>query len=140
MLDYKEVDRDVFFKDASSITYRDDDIKEAKEFGCSSIIACFNRALAPFSRFFIVYEDEVAVCAIMLRRDGNIVFFISNTIKSNIGLIKKLRELAHLVVGCCGTIITKTALWYDEAQRLNNIIGFKPYKLNDKFGLYILER
>jgi hypothetical protein len=38
-----------------------------------------------------------------------------------------------------GAIITKTALWYEEAQRLNRIIGFVDYQIYDYFGYYVKE-
>ena len=140
MLEYEEVSYDTFFSAVKSIEYREDDIKEAKEFGCIDILNCYRKALKPFSRFFVVYEDDIPVCTILLRRDGNIVFFISKDIKYKIGLIRILRKLSKKVVRCCGSIITKTASWYDEALRMNKLIGFKPYKLYNKYGLYVLEK
>jgi hypothetical protein len=137
-VEYKEVDKDIFFAAASTISYREDDIKEAKEFGCEDVISCFKKALSPFVRYFIVYEDSRPICAVILRRDGNIVFFISKNVNRKIKLIKVLRRLARKVVRRCGPIITKTASWYTEALRLNKLIGFEPYKLFNGFGLYVL--
>ena len=140
MIEYKIVDRDTFLNEVSNIEYREDDIREANEFGCLDIHNCYMKAQKHFSRYFIVYEDMRPICSIMLQRDGNIIFFISKNVKHKIKLIKVLRKLANKIVNCCGPIITKTASWYDEALRLNKIIGFMPYKLFNEFGLYVLEK
>ena len=139
LTEYKEVDKEVFFAAASNITYRDDDIREAQEFGCEDVINCFKKALSPFARYFIVYEDSRPICAVILRRDGNIVFFIDKVVNHKVKLIRVLKKLARRVVRKCGPIITKTASWYNEALRLNRLIGFVPYKLFNGFGLYVLK-
>jgi hypothetical protein len=138
LIESNEVSREKFFNEASSIEYRDDDIREANEFGCKDIITCFKKAISPFARYFIVYEDSKPICAVILRRDGNIVFFTSKNITNHLGLIKALRKLALSIVHCCGSIITKTASWYSQAIRLNRLVGFKPYKIYNKFTLYVM--
>jgi hypothetical protein len=138
MFSYITVSKDEFFDIVRSIEYRDDDIKEALEFGCSSIENCYRKALHAFNKYYIVYEGNNPVCTIQLARNGNITFFIAKNIKSPIHLVRKLRELATNVVYHCGPIVTKTASWYNEALRLNKLVGFKTLKLYNGYGLYVL--
>jgi hypothetical protein len=139
MTEYVQVDRENFLSVVDSMTYRNQDIREAQQFGCSSVPACYKRIKDRFARYYIVYEDTKPIVTVMLKRDGNIVFFIASEVKHHIGLIKCLKELATLTVKNAGAIMTKTAYWYEEAQRMNKLIGFKPYQKYDYYGLYVLE-
>jgi len=139
MTEYKEVDRVEFYSAINSITYRNQDIAEAIEFGCDNIVDCYNKAKHRFAKYYVVYEDGIAIATVMLQRDGYIIFFISNNVQNNVSLIRTLKKLANRTVRRAGAIITKTALWYEEAQRLNRIIGFVDYQIYDYFGYYVKE-
>ena len=139
MITKQRLTKEDFFNIIDSIEYREQDITEAKDFGCSSIRDVYLAAMHKFARYFVVYEDDIPVVTVMLQRDGHIVFFISKYVKHHIAIIRFLRSFAMEVVECCGPIITKTANWYTEARRLNDLIGFKLYYLKDKFGIYVLE-
>ena len=136
---WERVSKDTFFDAVSAIKYRADDIKEAYQFGCDEISHCYTKADQQFARYFIVYESERPIATVMLERKGNIVFFISEEIKSHIGLIRALKELSRKTVRNAGPIFTKTAYWYKEAQKMNKVIGFKPIILKDDYGIYILD-
>ncbi len=137
MTEYIEVSREEFFTAVNSITYRNQDIIEAIEFGCTDILDCYMRAKHRFAKYFIVEEDGTPIVTVMLQRDGHIIFFISNNVQNNITLIRVLKRLANRTVRRAGAIITKTALWYEEAQRLNRLIGFRDYQIYDYFGYYV---
>ena len=132
-------DRDTFLDTVRSITYRNQDIREALEYNCESILDCYLKAKHRFAKYFIVKEDDRPIVTVMLQRDGHIIFFISDTVNNNISLIRELKTLANTTVNNAGAIITKTALWYEEAQRLNRLIGFRDYQIYDYFGYYVKE-
>ena len=137
---YLKVDRETFYRAVDQIPYRAQDIQEANEFGCTDIKACYDKSVHKFGKYFLVYDDlNVPIVTVMLQRDGHIIFFISNNVTNNLGLIRVLKALSNSVTSTCGAIITKTAYWYTEAQRLNRIIGFKDYILYDYHGLYVKE-
>ncbi len=136
---YNELSREPFIDIVSWMDYRDDDIKEAIEFGCTGVPGCYNRADHLFAKYFVVYDDnDQPVATVQLQRNGNIIFFIRKNVTNHIGLIRCLKELATSTVECCGAKTTKTAYWYDEAQRINKIIGFKALTLHNYFGIYYL--
>ena len=134
---YVEVGRKTFFSTIALIKYRENDIAEAEDFGCINIRNCYEKANRDFARYFVVYEGNDPIVTVMLQRDGHIIFFISKDVKHPIRLVRVLKRMAKKYSDCAGPIITKTAYWYKEAQRLNELIGFKPYKLYNKFGLYV---
>jgi len=136
---YDRVDKDTFYNAVRSIEYREDDIKEAKQFGCPELIHCYDKAFHVHARYFIVYENLRPVVTVMLARNGDIVFFISKDINNKIGLIKTLRKFSKETVKAAGPIYTKTAYWYEEAMRMNKLIGFVPFVLSDDYGIYSLE-
>jgi hypothetical protein len=137
---WAEVDREEFYTTIRSISYRADDIREADQFGANSIEICYNKAKHRFAKYFVVYEDDgTPRCTVMLERCGGIVFFISDTINNNIALIRTLRDLADTKVSEAGPIVTRTASWYTEAIRINRLIGFKVFKLEDYSAYYVKE-
>ncbi len=136
---YELVDKVTFYQTVAAITYRPDDIREAIEFGCTDIKDCYDKAVHKFAKYFVVYDDlNVPIVTVMLQRDGHILFFISNNVSNPRALIRTLKRLAKKVTTSCGAIITKTAYWYTEAQRLNRIMGFRDMTLYDYYGLYVL--
>jgi len=136
---YSRVDKDTFYDAIRSIEYREDDIKEARLFGCPELIHCYDKAFHHHARYFIVYEDLRPVVTVMLARNGDIVFFISKDVNNKIGLIKTLKKFSKETVKAAGPIYTKTAYWYKEAQKMNKVIGFIPLRLTDDYGIYVLE-
>jgi hypothetical protein len=134
----KEVDKDTFFATIPKIEYREDDEKEAVEYGTKGVVDCYYKSVHEFNKYFIAYEDNKPICPILLGRNGYITFFISKDVNKPLPLIKELKDLARKTVDCCGPIVTKTASWYKEALRLNKLIGFKKYKLYNQYGFYIL--
>lgn len=134
------VDRDRFFKKAKEIQYRNQDIREAFMLGCpKGVVQCFENANHHAAKYFIGYEDRKPKLAIILQRDGYLVFFISKNIKRKIALIKALKKIANRITKRCGAIYTRTANWYKEANRLNELIGFKKHILEDDFTVWTLE-
>jgi len=137
---YKMVDKDKFYSTVNTIKYRTNDIREAYEFGASSIKVCYDKAKHKFARYCIVYEDDNRpIVTIMLQRDGNMVFFISKDVSSPIALIRLLNNLASDTAKNSGAIFTRTANWYKEALRLNKLTGFKLYQKYDGYNLYVRE-
>ena len=137
MYKYEEVDKATFFSEVLRINYRADDVKEAKEFGCQNIEICYKKTDKRLAKYFVIYYDTEPICTVLLQRNGHIIFFIAENAPNPVALIKCLKELADKVVSSCGGIITKTALWYAEAQRLNKIIGFEEYEIYDYYGFYV---
>ena len=133
------VSREEFFSAINTIEYRSQDLKEAIDFGCESILDCYMKAKHRFAKYYLVEENGIPIVTVMLQRDGYIIFFISKNVNSPVKLIKVLKRLANNVTKNVGAIITKTAKWYIEAQRLNRIIGFKDYQIYDYFGYYVKE-
>ena len=132
-----EVNKKDFFDAVNSIHYRNQDIREAQQFGCKNVPDCYHKANKAFARYFLVLDDGTPVVTVMLQRDGHIVFFISKDISSPIKLIRTLRRLARKQTSCVYPIITRTANWYDEAVRINKLIGFSLWKESEKSSLWI---
>ena len=136
---YELVKLEQFYEAVQQITYREDDIKEAKEFGCKSILICYKRMDHLFAKYFVVYDStDRPIVTVALQRNGQIIFFIDEVVDNHIELVRLLKTLAKTVTDCCGPIMTKTAFWYTEAQRINKLIGFKPLVIHDYFGIYYL--
>jgi len=138
MTEYSRVSKDVFYENIEAITYRNQDIKETFDFGCKGIKDCYDKATHKFARYFILEEDGRPIVTVMLQRNGHIIFFISDTVNNKLALIKELKKLANKVTECCGAIITKTANWYEEAKRLNLIMGFVTLSIRDGYTYYNL--
>lgn len=137
---YEEVSKSFFYLAVDAIQYRPQDIKEAYDFGCDNIKACYDKSKHKFAKYFLVYDSvNRPVVTVMLQRDGHIIFFIDKNIDEPIKLIRVLKALADETVANAGPIITKTAYWYTEAQRMNKLIGFKDMTLYDYHGLYVKE-
>ena len=97
------------------------------------------KAKHKFAKYFIVVEDDTPIVTVMLQRDGHIIFFISKDVKNKVALIRVLKKLSNKTVRRCGAIITKTANWYNEANKLNKIIGFKKYEIYDYYTFWVKE-
>ena len=135
----EELSRNDFLETIHDINYRDDDIKEAIEFGCNGVFDCYRRAKHSFAKYYIIYENDRPIVSVMLQRDGHIIFFIDKVVHHPLRLVKKLKRFARTTAQHRGTIITKTASWYNEALHLNRLTGFKPWKVYNKYGFYIVE-
>jgi len=125
-----------FYEAIHSISYRNQDVKEAFDFGCTSIEDCYNKATHLFARYYLVKEDDKPIVTVMLQRDGHIIFFISSNVNNKLALIRNLKKLADDTIRDAGAIITKTAHWYTEALRLNKVIGFKVLSIRDIYSFY----
>ena len=139
MTEYVEVDRETFFDTIDAITYRNQDIAEALEFGCNSILNCYQKARHRFAKYFVVYEDSRPIVTVMLQRDGQIIFFISDTVNNSLALVRELRNLCSTTVAGAGAIMTKTASWYTEAKRLNELTGFRVYAVVDYYEYWVAQ-
>ena len=133
----EEVDRERFLMKVAEIRYRNQDIREAHEFGCKNIRDCYERADRHFARYFVGYEDETPVLTVMLQLNRYIVFFISKDVEKPIRLVRGLRRFARKMTRHCAPIITKTANWYDQAIRLNKLVGFVPWVIRDGYSLWV---
>ena len=131
-----EVDRKAFYLTVGSIKYRDQDQEEARYFGCLNVKDCYDKAKHEFARYFTLTDEGEPVVTVMLQRDGQIIFFISDRIKHKVALVRALRRLAKKTVKCCGPITTKTANWYEEALKFNKLIGFKLYRINNRYQVW----
>ena len=90
-----------------------------------------------FARYFLVLDNGKPIVTVMLQRDGHIIFFISKNVSSPIRLIRVLKQLADKQTDCLYPIITRTANWYKEANRINKLIGFSLWKESEKSSLWI---
>jgi len=132
-----EAKRSEFMDVVFSMKYRNQDIIEAKDFGCKEVPECYIKMKTEFAKYFIVYDGEKPIVTVALQRDGYIVFFIAKEVEHPIKLVRTLRKLARRVTDKCGPIITKTAVWYKEAERLNKLVGFNEWKLFDSYSLWV---
>ena len=132
-----ELKRTEFLEVVGSIRYRNQDIKEAMEFGCKDIADCYEKMKKEWARYFVAYEGENPVLTVALQRDGHIIFFISDSIQHPIRLTKAMRRFAKKMTKNCGPIITKTASWYEEANRFNKLVGFSLWKVFNRYALWV---
>jgi hypothetical protein len=136
-MNVRQVNKQKFHKIIKRIEYREDDIKEAKEFGCKDIEDCYIKPNMKYARYYVIYEDRKPIVTVALLRNGQIIFFISKNVKRKKLLIKTLRKFAKRTVKCAGPITTKTANWYTEALRLNELVGFDLAYINNRYQIWV---
>jgi len=133
----EEVSLNKFFEEAKKIKYRNQDVREAFELGCmQGVVQCFENADHFAAQYFIGYENHQPKVAFIIQRDGFLVYFIDSNIEEKLSLVKAMMKKAEEVISRCGALRVQIANWYDEAIRFVRLIGFKPYKIKDKFTIY----
>ena len=127
-----------------SLSFKEKDEMEAREFNCKNVIDCyFNIKMPEFSECYIVYDNRTndVLCPIVLQRDGFLIFFVTKNLgrTNQIQFVKDIKKLSQDVVNRVGSIFVNTINWYKEAHKIDELIGFRPYKRNYKFTTYVLE-
>jgi len=134
------VDKKTLLEKAENIEYREDDIKEAKQYGCKTVFECYKRASERYSRYFLVVDNNKVIAPIVLNRCGYLTFFVNKELSPNkaISFVRELKKLAKWYTDNYEkTIFVKTANWYKEAKRLNKLVGFKPYILRTSETIWV---
>ena len=143
MYNYRELDnRQEFLSIVCVMEYKEGDEAEAKALGYPSVSFLYHNTFAPYMRYFIVEDDNGRVLAtIVLRRDGNIEYFITNDVTSAKipSMVKTMKALANEVTEKLDVIFTTTLETYEGAVRFNELVGFKKISTNGKFGTWSFE-
>jgi len=129
---WKELEKDIFFKNIKNIHFKHKDNIESMEYGYKNVKDLFKDLYyCDFCRFFVVKDDEFIYAAITLDRCGNISFFTTKNLVAD-KAIKFVRTIKNLIdwylINYETTLFVTTANWYKEAIKLNKLLGFEKYK------------
>lgn len=121
--------------------YNAKDTIEAKQFGHKSVQDAFRDAELAWARFYTVEDNGVVLAAILEQRDGNIIMFTTQHLKTaNIReYIKILTKLGDDIIEHRDVIFIRVAGWYKEAQRLLKCCGLKPYIIENRMQIWVKE-
>jgi hypothetical protein len=139
---WEQVDQNAALEAAKEIKYRNQDIKEALDYGCKSVFGCYEAVKDRHTRWFLIKDGTTVVAPIALKRDGYLTFFVNRDLapEKALAFIRALRDIAKWYTDNYETtIFVKTANWYKEAQRINKLVGFKPYILTNKTTIWVYE-
>ena len=140
---YYELDnRQEFLSVVCTLEYKDGDEEEAKALGYPSVSFLYHNTFMPYMRYFIVEGNDKRILAtIVLRRDGNIEYFITKDLTTNKipSMIKTVRALADEVTAKLGVIFTTTLESYVGAIEFNKLVGFNKISINGKFSTWSYE-
>ena len=116
-----------FFKAVNEAVYNPLDEREAYEFGYRNVKDAYRSAKIGYARFYLVKHGDDVLVPILLQRDGMLIFFTTNKLQdANVhGLVRVLRKIARKTVHGCGSIFCISAPWYDQANKLLKITGFR---------------
>lgn len=145
MMKFIVSDKDSCIEAAGFIKFRSQDEIEARQFGNIPVIEHYKMAAQyPFTRWFQIVDDEDGnnICAIIaLKRDGMMTFFANSNIKNKIAFIRELKNIADWYTSNYETtIFTRTASWYDDANRINKIVGFRILVKGDNEAIWVYEK
>jgi len=119
--------RDDFLFIVSQLDFKDLDNAEAVELGYASVKQLFIACFFPYSKYCIVRGNlNEVLCAIELRRDGNLVYFVTKdlTVNKVPPLARTVKALADETVAKVDVIFTTTLNSYEGAIAFNRIVGF----------------
>ena len=140
---YYELDnRQEFLSVVCTLEYKDGDEAEAKELGYPSVSFLYHNTFMPYMRYFIIEDNDKKVLAtIVLRRDGNIEYFITKDVTTNKvpSLVKTVKALADEVTAKLDVIFTTTLNSYEGAIEFNKLAGFNIIAINGKFSTWSYE-
>jgi len=137
---YKIVNREKLIDTVKSMTFRDMDIKEVKDFGFKSILHCFETVNPRFSRYAIIYNNQEPQAVISIDRCGSLTFFVSNNIVKHIAYIKCLKNIIQWYLSNYEkSMFVRVAKWYTEANRIVKMIGFTLYQNHTHDSIYVIE-
>ena len=130
-----------FFEIVDLQTFQNEDIIEAKEFGYESVQDAFKEAELAWARFWTIEDNGTVVACILVQRDGNTSFFVTNKLKGRSvrKVIRILEELSDQIVECCGVLYIRVAGWYKKGLQMLKLSGFSPYVLEHRFQIWIKE-
>lgn len=137
----KETNYNDLIASAGSIRFRNQDIRESMEYGAKHIED--NYMFDRYSRYFMLYNNNIPIAPIQIKRDGFISFFISSELEpvgDGLKLIKTLRNLLKWYTDNYETtLFVRTANWYNEANRINAMVGFKKYRIMQDYTIWVYE-
>jgi len=140
---FKQVKFKEFRESIEQATFRTNDEKECISFGSTGVLKCLKDIEKLYTRYFLILDDNDNdnICAyIALPRNGRMSFFVSDNIKHKLGFVKELRNIAKWYTDNYETtIFTKTANWYNEANKINVLVGFKKQTMYDEYTVWVYE-
>lgn len=137
------IDKKTFLETIKNIDFKENDIKEAQEFGCKDIYECYENVAQRYSRYVLIKEKSKTLVPIILDRCGYLTFFVSKELdpRKALSFVKEIKRLANWYTNNYETtIFVKVANWYREANRIVKLVGFKPYIQSDEYTIYVYER
>jgi len=135
--------RNDFLYIVNSVTYKESDEEEAKEFGYMSVKQMYNVCMYYYSKFYVIYDNEDAVlCTIELKRDGHLIYFVTDALTpfKIPTLVRTVKHLADLTVEKVDNIFTTTMNSYTGAIRFNELVGFTLKIDKGVFSIWAYEK
>ena len=138
---YREIKNYEFFELIENLTYQNQDIIEAKEFGFDSVQDAFWKAERSYARFWTISHKETVLATILEQRDGTLTFFTTVDLPTHSmrRFVKVLRKLVIKVTKCREAVFVRVASWYKPAQTLLRTVGFKPMVLENHYSIWVYE-
>jgi hypothetical protein len=130
-----------FFGLIDTLTYQNEDILEAIDFGFDSVQDAFKEAERHYSRLWTIAHEGTVLTTILEQRDGTLVFFSTEELKGRSirRYVKVLRKLVRHVTKCREVVFVRVAAWYKPAQKLLKTVGFKPMVLENHYSIWVYE-
>lgn len=135
--------RDDFLFVVSQLDFKDLDNAEAIELGYASVKQMFNTCFYYYSKYYFVRGNKNEIlCAIELRRDGNLTYFVTKDLTANKipSLVRTVKTLADETVSRVDVIFTTTLNSYEGAIAFNKMVGFIMGVDKGKFSIWAYEK
>ncbi len=125
-------DRREFIDIVTSLKFKSYDNREAREFGRLNVYDSFSTANHRYAKYWTVSFDGKVLAAIMLQRDGNLIYFVTTDFISSYSfqVISDVKTMLNRFVPIGGPVFVTTANWYKQAVRFVGIVGFKKLSFN----------
>jgi len=113
-----------------TLTYKDKDIEEAKQYGHQSIKQLYSAANHRWGEYYLIYDNDKIVCTILLDAYSTLHYFVTIdlTASNALSFVRTIKKLALFKIEQRPVLFIHTSLYYEEAIKFNKLIGFKLVK------------
>jgi len=138
-MEWRVVDKHEFLEIVNSVSYKDDDEKEAMEFSKSDVKYIYNKSMNhKYAKYYVVEHAGLVLSTIALQRDGYLIYFVTKDFTADLALsmVRCVKSLADTTVERVDVIFVKTAIWYDEAKRFVRLTGFSTMFISTNYIIW----
>jgi len=120
-------DTEQFLRLCSEVEYKENDQKEAVMYGYKDVVDLFRNVRNRWARHYIVMKGNDILCTITLDTSNNLHYFVTTRLvpQNTLGFVRKLKRLMEQEAQRVDVLFVHTALWYKEAVKFNELMGFK---------------